>query len=154
MASMDPSQMVKSRSERLRPFGRLFRQGTMEERRSFLRQLLHWIEIDPVTRKGQAFWYSLDELAVRQPQNHLFGLIGARGFEPPTSASRTQRSIQAELRPANLGPHHATSASAQSQPGNGRTSDRLDSRRLRFNTTLPFNPPADEHRNSRGTQCQ
>ena len=50
-----------------------------------LRQLRHWIEIDPVARKGQAFWYSLDELAVRQLQNHLLGLIGARGFEPPTS---------------------------------------------------------------------
>ena len=51
----------------------------------FLRQLLHRIEIDPVTRKGRAFWYRLHELAVRQPQNHLLGLIGARGFEPPTS---------------------------------------------------------------------
>ncbi|MCH8851218.1 MAG: recombinase zinc beta ribbon domain-containing protein, partial [Planctomycetes bacterium] len=88
MAGMDPRRIVKSLGQRLRLFGRLFRHGTMEERRTFLRQLLHRIEIDPVTRKGQAFWYSLDDLAVRQPKDHLFGLIGATGFEPATSASR------------------------------------------------------------------
>ncbi len=30
------------------------------------------------------------------------GLVGARGFEPPTSRSRTVRSSQAELRPVIL----------------------------------------------------
>ncbi len=85
MAGVDPRRIVKSLGQKLRVFGRLFRHGTVEERRTFLRQLLHRIEINPVTRKGRAFWYSLDDLAIRQPQDHLFGLIGARGFEPPTS---------------------------------------------------------------------
>ena len=85
MAGVNPRRIVKSLGQRLRLFGQLFQHGTMEEKRTFLRQLLHRIEIGPVTRKGQAFWYSLEELAVRQPQNHLLGLIGARGFEPPTS---------------------------------------------------------------------
>jgi len=60
MACVDPRHIVKSLGQRLRLFGQLFQNGTMEERRTFLRQLLHRIEINPVTRKGQAFWYSLD----------------------------------------------------------------------------------------------
>ena len=40
------------------------------------------------------------EMTLEQPlDDQGVVLIGATGFEPATSASRTQRSIQAELRP-------------------------------------------------------
>ncbi len=53
MAGIDPRRIVKSLGQRLRLFGRLFRHGTMAERRQFLQQLLHRIEIDHVPEKGR-----------------------------------------------------------------------------------------------------
>ena len=50
-----PSNRDSVSGQRLRLFGQLVRHGTMEERRRLLRQVLHRIEIDPVTRKGQEF---------------------------------------------------------------------------------------------------
>ena len=35
-------------------------------------------------------------------------MVGAKGFEPSTSASRTQRSSQAELRPVNYAVDYTT----------------------------------------------
>ncbi len=98
---LSPKALVASLGKRLKQVANLFEQGTIVEKRAFLRQLLHRVELDLTNRNGTAFWYRLEDLAMPNPKDHLLGLIGATGFEPATSASRTLRSSQAELRPVH-----------------------------------------------------
>ena len=79
---------MSSLTSSLRRFDDLFGNGTLDERRLFLRQFLHRIELDPVDRCGTAYWYGVEHLAGLESPSHLLGLIGATGFEPATSASR------------------------------------------------------------------
>src|SRR6185295_995253 len=63
-------------------------------------------------------------------RNSLKRLVGARGFEPPTSWSRTKRSSQAEPRPGrkNDGVYHAQDAGANDSAAPAPWADEVELR--------------------------
>ena len=74
----------------MQDFGKVVAEGTVDEKRRFIRAFTKGIELDPETNKGQAQLYMLPDPASlsRCPSTSaesLFCMVAGAGFEPATS---------------------------------------------------------------------
>ena len=90
--AVDLDAVVSALLDYMKQFGQVAAEGTVEEKRSFLRAFARTVELDPETGKGRLEIYSLPVMAAVQekkdsPDGHpsSLTLVAGVGFEPTTS---------------------------------------------------------------------
>ncbi len=86
----DIDAMLPELMEYMKDFGRVYTEGTVEEKRTFLRAFIRRVELDPETGKGRLEIFSLPRIQALPPDgdnasNSSLILVAGAGFEPATS---------------------------------------------------------------------
>ena len=76
--------------EHMEEFDKVVAQGTVEEKRTFLRAFTNRVEIDPDRKVGRAELFALPRIQASSPVgndalNSSFQMVAGAGFEPATS---------------------------------------------------------------------
>ena len=83
-SKLDLEELVGQIHEYMRDFKRVVGEGTIDEKRSFLRAFCQRIELSPENHQGRALFYAVPEPSALAKDSSLIMVAGV-GFEPTTS---------------------------------------------------------------------